>query len=374
MAQKFEDPGQLESIASVLHGFGKKSGSTEALASDTLNYLYNKLNDGDDNPCALMRFFRTIPFAELTPDLRDIAAASVAKGPAELVNCLTLLATRGIEPQWNERFSSRGHQVIPLVSEEMVQKAPMIAQLIKRLGINISQVVQPNPTLFLHPSEKNYNVLYVPEAKGSSTIVAQSDFVDQYGVRSVIGLGGLLPTGEMFAVMIFFRVFIPASTAERFVLLARGLESAIAEVRSGKRNRARILIACSAEESYRVAKLLGHNHDMVVVNSIEQAVTAASAEIFDLIVCGVSFDESRMFELLRAVKKRSHLKPKPFICFREHRPVWGPAAEQSLKKAAVVAGATTYLNAFELDDKSILDTFEAYLPEEIWIDRYSTPS
>jgi hypothetical protein len=39
--------------------------------------------------------------------------------------------------------------------------------------------------------------------------------VDPFGIRSVIGFGGIL-RGEMFAVVIFSRVVIPAAVANRF--------------------------------------------------------------------------------------------------------------------------------------------------------------
>jgi hypothetical protein len=286
------------------------------LAFDSLNYLYNQLNAGDDNPCALIRFFRTVAFSELTPELQSLARKALGRAPEGLVNCLTLLASRGMLPEWNDRFASRHHQVIPLVSREMIKEAPMIAQLIKRLGIDLSQVVEPLPTLFLNPTEKKYNVLYVPEAKGSQTIVAQAGFVDVHKIRTVIGIGGLLPTGDMFAVMIFMRIFVPADTAQRFVLLARALENAIAAVRSGKKARARILIATADQGAERLLRLLGTEHSTIRAESLDSAILAAEAEIFDLIICGVDFDESRMFELLKAVKRNGHLKPKPFYMFQ----------------------------------------------------------
>jgi len=369
MVEKIYEDGMIESYASALQSLGKKSGSTEALASDSLNYLYNQLNSEKSINCALMRFFRTVPFSELTPNLQSIARQSLKKEPEGLVNCLTLLASRGMVPEWNDRFASRQHQVIPLISRQMVEEAPMIAQLIRRLGIDVSKVVEPLPTLFLNPEEKNYNVLYVPEAKGSSTIVAQTGFVDKHKIRSVIGIGGLLPTGDMFAVMMFMRCFVPAETAQKFVLLARAIEHAIAAVRSGKKTKARILIATADQGAERLLRLLGPEHSIVRADSVDKAIVAAQTEIFDLIICGVDFDQSRMFELLRAVKRNGHLKPKPFICFRHSQSALGKASETGLLTAARVAGATCYLNSIGMSDQDLLSAVEAYLPEEIWMDR-----
>ena len=70
MVYSIQIPGRLEEYASVLQTLGQESGSTEALAFDALNYLYNQLNTGDDNPCALLRFFRTVAFASSRPSSR----------------------------------------------------------------------------------------------------------------------------------------------------------------------------------------------------------------------------------------------------------------------------------------------------------------
>jgi hypothetical protein len=61
-------------------------------------------------------------------------------------------------------------------------------------------------------------------AASSPFIPAQKDFVLPYKVASVLGFGGLLPDGDLFAVIIFSRVAIPASTAEMFRTIALNLK------------------------------------------------------------------------------------------------------------------------------------------------------
>ena len=366
---KLEHPGQLEKFASVLEHLGQKCGSTEAVAVDALNYLYNRLNDGADDPCALIRFFRTMAFDELTPDLKDVARKSLTSAQEKTVNCLTLLASRGMIPEWNDRFESQHHQVIPLTSSKMIESAPMVAQLIKRLGIEVAQVLTPTPNVFLNPTQKTYNVLYVPEALGDSTIVAQQNFVIPYGVRSVIGFGGLLPTGDMFAVMMFMRVFVSAETATRFGMLARAIELAINDVRSGKKAESRILLAASPFENVeRLERLLGERHTIVRVNTTEQAVAAIKTELFDMIICGVLFDDSRMFDVLKSVKKDKLQKPKPFICYKQSSSVLSSDMEAAVATAARVIGANCYLDAAGMDDQALQKALEAYMPEAIWMD------
>ena len=59
------------------------------------------------------------------------------------------------------------------------------------------------PDLVLELEQKNYNVFFVEDAIGSPYIPAQDDFVVPYGVRSVLGFGGLMPSGQVFAALLF---------------------------------------------------------------------------------------------------------------------------------------------------------------------------
>jgi CheY-like chemotaxis protein len=361
---KFEQPGEIEKYAQVLRELGGKCSSTEAIAMDAVSYLYNRFGeDGPNHHCALMRFFRTIAYSDLTPYLQDKVKEQLGTEPPPSTNCLTLLATRGIEPEWNDRQASRSHQVIPLVSEQMIVEAPMIAQLIQTLGIDVANVVEPVPGIFLKPKDKKYHTMYVGEAKSTRAIVSQKDFVIPFGIRSVIGFGGLLPTGDMFAAIMFMRVFVSAEVAERCGLMAAAVESSINELRSGKKSSARILIAADSGDIGRFLRLLKGTHNVINVDSLELAKSLVEKEKFDLILCGTNFDESRMFDLLAAIKQNRQERRKPFICFSQ---LAGFKSEATISKAAAMKGATCYLESDKMSDAELLNVLQAYLPEEIW--------
>jgi hypothetical protein len=74
---------------------------------------------------------------------------------------------------------------------------------------------------------KAFNVFYVPEALGSPYIPAQKEFVIPYQVQSVLGFGGVLPSGELFAVILFSKVSIPLETADRFKWLSAYVRIAV---------------------------------------------------------------------------------------------------------------------------------------------------
>jgi hypothetical protein len=117
---------------------------------------------------------------------------------------------------------------VPLPSVEIVEQAPMISQLVKQMGFDIADVVQESTAVVPYPLEKRtYNVFHVEQALGSPHIPAQAEFVQRYGIRSVVGFGGLLRSGDFFAVILFSRTHISAESAERFRNVALDVKYAL---------------------------------------------------------------------------------------------------------------------------------------------------
>jgi hypothetical protein len=200
----------------------------EASAQRVCRFLYDELH-GPNTPraCALVRCYKTHPYGSLDSELQGFARGALGNlAPIPTMKCLTLMATVGETAAWNSRYLSRGHRAIPLPSPEIVEKAPMIAQLIKELGLELSAVLQPSPEVVKELAGKRHGVFHVEDAVGSPYIPAQEEFVAKYGIRSVLGFGGMLFTGDLFAVILFSTVHVPASAADRFKTLALDVKSA----------------------------------------------------------------------------------------------------------------------------------------------------
>jgi hypothetical protein len=200
----------------------------EASAQRICRFLYDELHGpGVEHACALVRCYKTHAFGSLDSDLQDFARKILGGDtPRPTMKCLTLMATVGSTGSWNSRQLSRGHRAIPLPSPEIVEKAPMISQLIKELGLELSSVLQPSPDVVKELAGKRHGVFHVENAVGSPYIPAQDEFVVRHGIRSVLGFGGMLHTGDLFAVILFSTVHVPASAADRFKTLALDVKSA----------------------------------------------------------------------------------------------------------------------------------------------------
>jgi hypothetical protein len=210
--------------------------SRQVIAERLVDSLFRSLCIGDteEPACALVRCFHTATYAQMPLHSRDAAdqlleTESLAPSALEQMRCLVLLATRGIRMVWNDVMTSVGHQAIPLPSVETVRKAPMIARLFDQLGMPIELAVDPTAStaFILEEATEDFRVFHVEQAVGSPFIPAQSTFVEPFGIRSVLGIGGVLPDGELLAVVLFTRVAISTDVARRFGALAAAIRRPI---------------------------------------------------------------------------------------------------------------------------------------------------
>lgn len=215
--------------SAALRQLGRGAGSIEEFAQRVVEFLREDLTarTTGEAETTLIRFYKTHAYEGLPAELQSFAQGLLGhETPAPAMKCLTLMATVGDEPAWCDRRASQGHRAVPLPSEEVVARLPMIAQLIRQFGLDASTVVRPDPDVLLELDEKTYNVFHVAQAAGSAHIPAQ-DFVAVHNVAAALGFGGMLPNGDLFAVVLFSRVAIPDETAELFKTLAVSVKVAL---------------------------------------------------------------------------------------------------------------------------------------------------
>jgi hypothetical protein len=214
----------------ALRRLGEGAQTLEEVANRSVRHLYENLTEGPAGrpACALVRFFKTHPYGGLDTTLQARACAHLpGAAPTPGLRCLTLMATAGDRPEWNDRRASAGHAAIPLPAAELLTSLPMIACLVQQFGLETRAVIDPGPDLLVTAAQATYNVFHVAEARRSPYVPAQADFVEPCGVRSVLGFGGLLPAGQLFAVILFAKVPVSRDTAELFKPLALSVKLAV---------------------------------------------------------------------------------------------------------------------------------------------------
>ena len=220
-------------MSAALRGLGTNGTTMEDIASRLIRVLYEDLRDvhGGGSICALVRLFKTIRYGDLPSTLQDFARQVVNQpNIAPETRCLTLLASAGDEPAWNSRHTSVGHQAIPLASEEMVLQSPMIAQLMTQFGVDLRAILAPVSNVILAKETSTYNIFHVPDALHSPHVPVQDEFVVRYGIASVVGFGGPLTEGDLFAIILFSKTHLSVETASLFNSIALSAKLALLAV------------------------------------------------------------------------------------------------------------------------------------------------
>lgn len=220
----------MSACSAALRSLGRHAAGLEDAAGLLVRHLYDHLNDGRTGKpaCALVRLFQTQPYGELSPESQAVVQTILGKEPVSReLKCLTLVGTAGEQPEWNRTDRSHRYKAIPLVSAKFVAQFPMFSQLFTQLGVNVDTTLPPQSALFVDAEEHTFNVFHVSDALGSPFVPVQQEFVIPYGIRSVLGFGGLLPSGRLFVVVLFSKVFVSRPTADLFKPLALSAKLAL---------------------------------------------------------------------------------------------------------------------------------------------------
>jgi hypothetical protein len=223
-------PQDIAKCSLVLRQFGRNAASMEASSQKIVKYIYQHFCDSQtgENTCVLVRLFKTHPYGELEDSLQQSARRLMnGNSPAPDMKCWTLLAAAGPEPHWNSRHTAAENTAIPLVSAELVAKNPAISEIIRHFGLDIPTILGTERERFLQLEPAPLNIFHVSEAKGSPFIPEQDSLIIPYQVKSVLGFGGLMRSGSLFAVVIFLKVKIPPSTAQMFKHLALSVKTSL---------------------------------------------------------------------------------------------------------------------------------------------------
>ena len=203
--------------------------SLEDAADQTVQYLYSALWDPHrDGPAtALVRFYRTINFADLDPALQGYAASAMRPGkPWPSMKCFTLMGTAGELPEWNRRQASAAHRAVPLSSRAAIERLPMVSRLIRDLGVSVDALVDPPVSETTSDPGVPLNVFYVRRAEGNRSVPDQQ-FVRKHGIQSVVAFGGSISTSDLWTIILFTRVELRPEVAGRFRLLALDVSIAV---------------------------------------------------------------------------------------------------------------------------------------------------
>jgi len=107
---------------------------------------------------------------------------------------------------------------------------------------------------------------------------------------------------------------------------------------------AKILLAASPEPRAIVERMLAA-HELSCAETMLQAEQLLRERTFDLIICTIVFDESKMFDFLRHAKSSPEWQRIPFVCARLRSHILrSPAALQAAAISCRALGAEAFLD------------------------------
>jgi hypothetical protein len=127
---------------------------------------------------------------------------------------------------------------------------------------------------------------------------------------------------------------------------------------------AKILVAASPEPRAILERILA-GHELCGADAMSQAERFLRERTFDLIICTIVFDESRMFDLLRLAKAAPECQSTPFLCARLRRHILDlPIALEGVAFTCKALGAAAFLDitAYQVDpEREMRDAIERFL-------------
>jgi hypothetical protein len=106
---------------------------------------------------------------------------------------------------------------------------------------------------------------------------------------------------------------------------------------------AKVLAADVPEMDARIRECLP-DHEIVFVRTLVEAVAMLRQDGFSLVVIGLHFDESRMFELLSHVRSLSQYDQVPVICVQGLEVIVPEAVMRTVDMAVKALGGTAFVD------------------------------
>jgi hypothetical protein len=221
----------VNEIWSRVESRAQQASYLEEAAQELATALHTHL----DESIVIARIFVTVPFGELPATNQEFVrklAESAGSGSDLKASTpvLSLVGTHGQEKDWTDRRKSKGHVGIPLMSSSFVGAVPMISRLLKELGVPLDWVDSHDAQIIVETIGGTAGLFFVDNAAEATDdqgrkIIAAQDFVSDYKVKSVFGMGGAYSGGEMIVIVVFCRDLISRAAAERFLGLTELLKS-----------------------------------------------------------------------------------------------------------------------------------------------------
>jgi hypothetical protein len=207
----------IEGLRAKVAAFGHAPSLADAASG------FTQLFRSNFESVVLARAFVVLPYSQLPSKEQKLVTrdASIQSRLRPDTPVLSLLASHGKEPAWNGREGSQGHRAIPLLDSASVSEAPMIAKLLADLEVDLKALDDGRPIATRQMLGGRNGTFYVPDAVNARDqrgrhIIPARDFTEQYGIRTVFGMGGAYMDGTLTVAILFCSEALDRMVVDRF--------------------------------------------------------------------------------------------------------------------------------------------------------------
>jgi CheY-like chemotaxis protein len=113
----------------------------------------------------------------------------------------------------------------------------------------------------------------------------------------------------------------------------------------------KVLAADMPQGIQTLRNILGDSVELVTAASLPMAEAILADQQVNAIICGIHFDDSRMFDLLAFAKAHPSTKAIPFLIFRDIESKLDRTFARSIQISAEIQGAVGFIDLYHLKEK-----------------------
>lgn len=126
-----------------------------------------------------------------------------------------------------------------------------------------------------------------------------------------------------------------------------------------------ILIADLRKGAVRLERILRGKYSLCFAKTHDDVKPLLDCNKFDLIIIGLLFDDSKMFELMSELKRNACLKETPVMGFSDEPTYVSIKTRDSLEMSTHFNGFSDYVDTGRMSDEEILNRIESCLDENL---------
>lgn len=193
----------LVTLSTEVRHLGEDAATMAEAGQRICDHLRANLTSGPDSgpACVYVTVHKTHALRLLPEALREVAC-SVDDTAAARTPCLVLLsaAPGGVDVVAQEPRA----RVRPL-TERAFRESPLMPRLIEALGVDVGTILDPQQALKMQLQHRNLNVFVERDLPESEWVPddAERERLRELGLRTVVSIGGILPSGDLFLLTLF---------------------------------------------------------------------------------------------------------------------------------------------------------------------------